>query len=131
MNKEDLIVLWTDNKELIVLWIGILAVLLTIAFPPYGYDKFRYVYTSPTLNTDEIVTISFRYIGHFFIFSAPLQDENLNKFGLSIPFHYTHRTPYIRIAWHILAGQLLAIVIVTGGVLITIRKGWKLTSPNS
>jgi hypothetical protein len=125
-------------KETLVIWLGIILLIVTLLFPPYGYTKIKTDFSHIMkpgehydLDLDENHTshevVPFTYVRHQFILSEPNRSEpRLEKgdaeFANLVPnTHAYSEAEDMRIAWHIVAVQAAAIILLTGGIVFTLR----------
>lgn len=122
-------------KETLVIWLGIILLIVTLLFPPYGYTKiktdFNHIRKSgehydPDLDYTTHNVVPFTYVRHQFILSAPNDyDPRLLKRDLALSDRNTliedSEVEDMRIAWHIVAVQAAAIILFTGGIVFTLR----------
>jgi len=128
------------KPQLIALQCGILAVIVAILFPPYGYERVVSGYFPPAKviqlgasYSETTNAVPWRYVGHSFILSTPLRDGALEwrsketegkwlEAGKSV-YH-----PEIKIGGHVLTAEIAVIVLLTAGAFITL--GYKRKSAN-
>jgi len=113
-------------KEALVIWLGIILLIGSMLFPPYGYTKVRVA--TVTKQSAEIVNVDtnvvpWTYVRHQFLLSEPnTTDPRLRKKAVSSEkFEDWNHVLDMRIAWHIAAIQAAIIILVTGGAVFTLR----------
>ena len=121
----------TNIKEAIAIWLGITLLILTLFFPPYGYNKTRtdvYLLANAELyTTNTVEVVPFTYIRHQFIFAKP-SDSLLNRITISSGFVVDTSATNIHIALHILIIEAVIIILLIGGIIFTLRlrrKSWR------
>jgi len=115
-------------KEILVIWLGIILLIVALLFPPYGYTKIK-TDVLDTKNHYDVSTrhevVPFTYVRHQFILSKPnLSEPRLAKRDAAylVPNTLTYfEVEDMRIAWHIVAVQAAAIILLTGGIVFTLR----------
>jgi hypothetical protein len=117
-------------KEALVIWLGIILLIVTLLFPPYGYTKIKtdflqIVKPGEHYDLDRNFTahdvVPFTYVRHQFILSEPNDyDPRLLKPDAA-DYHAYSKVEDMRIAWHIVAVQAAAIILLTGGIVFTLR----------
>ena len=125
-------------REIIIIWVAIILIVVSLLFPPFGYTSYT---VHPLLNTELIdpskladvsetfkdyrVVIPWRYVGHRFIFSPPFTDPHLQKvysgFDKKRAVSESSDVDDMRIAWPLVAVQIVIIILVAGGLLLTFR----------
>src|ERR1035437_9676256 len=79
-------------KEALLIWLGIILLIVTLLFPPYGYTKIKTDYSQilkpgehydPDLNYTSHEVVPFTYVRHQFILSEPdIFEPRLAKRGV-------------------------------------------------
>ncbi|HEY3931576.1 MAG TPA: hypothetical protein VGM58_04320 [Verrucomicrobiae bacterium] len=113
----------TNMKEALIVWLGIILLIVTFLFPPYGYTKTRtdFIFDGRSdLNSSTNEVVSFTYIHHQFILSKP-NDSVLTHTIYSSYMVATWATN-IHIGWHILAIEDITVILLIGGIVFTLRK---------
>jgi hypothetical protein len=105
-------------KEIVIIWIAIILVIVALIFPPYGYTKITGSIISVTsLDIPDIHSVTpWTYVGHSFIFSLPPYISDTSKDGRT-----TFSFEGMRIGWHIVAIEIAVIILITSGVIFSLR----------
>jgi hypothetical protein len=119
-------------KEVTVLWIGVVLIVLSVLFPPYGYTRYsvtsipknvNLLMNAPELSKPQYYDVPWTYIKHSFLFAIPpATDRELTKRSSQegIFLHIAHPED-IRVAWHVVYIQIALIALISGAVIVTIR----------
>lgn len=121
-----------SRREIRILWWGIALIVTALAFPPYGYDRIRTIFISRSTDiyssgtSASTSSVPWTYVGHAFILSPIRRDRDLDNRAKENNEEYsdiglTSYTPYIEIAWHILAAEIISIALITAAALFTAR----------
>ena len=126
-----------NKRQMIALQCGILATIVAILFPPWGYKRYSWKNTPSGIEAQRGVKYSegtngvdWHYIGYSFILSPPPEDpefKKVNDFSLRT---FPKKSLYLanaesKIAGHVLAAEIAVIVLLTAGAYIGL--GYKKT----
>jgi hypothetical protein len=116
------------KRQLVVLQCSILALIVAILFPPYGYSRWvetRFPNSETGQTSVEVKTHndSWQQVGYSFILSAPPAPSFTGW------HEHTYSEAEVKIAGHVLAAEIAIIVLLTTGAFITL--GYKRKLPDA